>query len=248
MFDSMFKRPFSFKGRIKRLEYFLSFLISWSLLFLFLLVMMKIPVNKEIMFVFILPLVYFMIAQRAKRLHDLGLSAWMLLLIPVPVINVGLELYMLFAAGSEKINEYDIRPVSKKDIIQSENPKLNVININNKRLHNGIAKIFKNNIYIKYFIFFAISVLIGSIFGWYFRKPSVKLLDKVLNFNSYSNWESDLLIERYRADSFKVNLEYFDFNWVVFFLISAFMFFLFLLFRDKSIRNLLINKFRNNEN
>lgn len=41
-----------------------------------------------------------------RRLHDLGLSGWLTLLEFVPVVNLGLSLYLLFAPGNEGANQY----------------------------------------------------------------------------------------------------------------------------------------------
>jgi uncharacterized membrane protein YhaH (DUF805 family) len=78
----MFKAPFSFEGRIRRTEYGLSYLIylvfsvPFNLYF-------NINNNEEpsgvVLIIFLLlliPLVWFMLAQGAKRCHDRGNSGW----------------------------------------------------------------------------------------------------------------------------------------------------------------------------
>jgi uncharacterized membrane protein YhaH (DUF805 family) len=92
----MFKNPFSYHGRIRRLEYALSWLIYYiysSMAYFILLSFelvdqavvhmkfmdIKIPNNvidsPAVMMVY-LPLLWFMITQRAKRCHDRGNSGW----------------------------------------------------------------------------------------------------------------------------------------------------------------------------
>jgi uncharacterized membrane protein YhaH (DUF805 family) len=98
----MFKSPFSFDGRIRRTEYGLSFIIyfAYCLLLFGIVVNINVPVLGQIL---ALPVIYFMIAQGAKRCHDLGNSGWYLL-IPFYVF------WMLFADGEVGENEYGPNP------------------------------------------------------------------------------------------------------------------------------------------
>jgi uncharacterized membrane protein YhaH (DUF805 family) len=47
-----------------------------------------------------------------RRLHDLGRSGWFLLLFLVPLVNIGVGLWMLFGAGNEGSNEYGPAPAA----------------------------------------------------------------------------------------------------------------------------------------
>ena len=103
----MFKRPFSFDGRIRRLEYCLSFLIFMIYFF-----SMGIFVDKDIEDVFwiyaiwgilFIPMVWFFWAQGAKRCHDRGMSGWRQL-------NVFYQIWILFAKGDERVNIYGEPP------------------------------------------------------------------------------------------------------------------------------------------
>lgn len=75
----MFKNPFSFDGRIGRTEYGVSILIT-GLLFLILNVILitKPPGTVSILLLLVLyvPVLWFAIAQGAKRCHDIGDSGW----------------------------------------------------------------------------------------------------------------------------------------------------------------------------
>ena len=111
----MFKNPFSFQGRIGRLEFFLSLLILIAYVVIVILIGNYLfPVNKSssayLVIIFFPPLWFFLVV-RIKRLHDLDQSAWLLVLSAVPVVNIGLELYMLFGSGTKRANEYG--PASK---------------------------------------------------------------------------------------------------------------------------------------
>lgn len=98
----MFKNPFSFKGRIGRGEFAISFLVYfvWNVVGS---ALMEEP-NPSVgacLFVLIplIPMVWFFWAQGVKRCHDLGHSGWFLL-IPFYVF------VMLFGKGDINDNEY----------------------------------------------------------------------------------------------------------------------------------------------
>lgn len=95
----MFSHPFSFTGRIRRLEYCISFLI-WLVLNPFIIAVINHSVVSSILF---LPTFWFIIAQGVKRCHDLGHSGWYQL---VPFY----ELFMLFEEGDPYINKYGHNP------------------------------------------------------------------------------------------------------------------------------------------
>lgn len=105
----MFKAPFSFEGRIRRTEYGLSYLIylvfsvPFNLYF-------NINNNEEpsgvlliIFLLLLIPLVWFMLAQGAKRCHDRGNSGWFQI---IPFYS----LWMLFADSDHGPNEYGPNP------------------------------------------------------------------------------------------------------------------------------------------
>ncbi|MNK03718.1 Inner membrane protein YhaI [compost metagenome] len=103
----MFKNPFSFEGRIHRLEYGLSYLICILIYFavqvfigfiIGLLLLREVPV-KTLLFLSLLPAIYFLIAQGAKRCHDRGNSGWWQL---IPFYGF----VMMFGEGDAFENEY----------------------------------------------------------------------------------------------------------------------------------------------
>lgn len=101
----MFQHPFSFKGRIRRLEYGLSYLLIY-VLFLPINITPENQVSEGMaIFYFILffPALWFMWAQGAKRCHDRGNSGWYQL---IPFYG----LWMLFGDGEECDNEYGSDP------------------------------------------------------------------------------------------------------------------------------------------
>ena len=98
----MFKKPFSFNGRIRRTEFGLSYLIY----ILTAILMSFITDAGEITSLFalaLIPLLWFMIAQGAKRCHDRGNSGWFQI---IPFYG----LWMLFADSDYGDNEYGPNP------------------------------------------------------------------------------------------------------------------------------------------
>jgi len=67
----MFKAPFSFNGRIQRTEYVISFGI-------YVVMLITINSNQEnpILGLFLIPFIWFLWAQGAKRCHDIDRSGW----------------------------------------------------------------------------------------------------------------------------------------------------------------------------
>ncbi|SFN67151.1 Uncharacterized membrane protein YhaH, DUF805 family [Capnocytophaga haemolytica] len=114
----MFKAPFSFNGRIRRLEYALSALIAGvvssiytNIVILIVVGMSESVQNDEtivwimlIAFLLYFPfLLWFSWAQNAKRCHDVGVSGWYQL---IPFYGI----YLLFAEGQYGTNPYGKNP------------------------------------------------------------------------------------------------------------------------------------------
>jgi uncharacterized membrane protein YhaH (DUF805 family) len=99
----MFKNSFSFKGRIRRLEYGLSCIVY---LLVFSIIDLIMESGDEIIFVAYLayiPMFWFFWAQGAKRCHDRGNSGWYQI-IPFYM------LWMIFGDGEPGINPYGSNP------------------------------------------------------------------------------------------------------------------------------------------
>lgn len=102
----MFKRPFSFYGRIRRTEYGISFIIY----FIWLVILndsTRSNNTSEVLKIFLLvtyiPMVWFSWAQSCKRCHDRGNSGWYQL---IPFYF----LVLLFGDGEEGSNYYGDNP------------------------------------------------------------------------------------------------------------------------------------------
>lgn len=103
----MFKNPFSFKGRIRRTEYGLSYLIYLIIYAGGSALIANMDDIFSVIYLFILvPLLWFFWAQGAKRCHDRGNSGWYQI-IPFYVF------WMLFADSDYGPNEYGDNPKGK---------------------------------------------------------------------------------------------------------------------------------------
>ena len=122
----MFKAPFSFDGRIRRIEYFLSgivggivFSIAWALgIGTFILGAGMGSAGGSVFGLLIglaalVASMWFSLAQGVKRLHDLDKSGWLILLMFVPIVNALFGLYMLFADGTVGPNQYGEDPKNR---------------------------------------------------------------------------------------------------------------------------------------
>lgn len=101
-----FNHPFSFNGRIRRLEYGLSMII-YFVWYVIMQAMMATPDPAPAAGIFVLisfiPMVWFLWAQNCKRCHDRGNSGWYQL-IPFYFF------VLLFGDGDEGTNEYGDNP------------------------------------------------------------------------------------------------------------------------------------------
>ncbi|AHM59958.1 hypothetical protein D770_08475 [Flammeovirgaceae bacterium 311] len=109
----MFKNTFSFDGRIRRTEYCISFIIM--LIFrvsIELFTESNEPAIIMVLLVLLIPMMWFTLAQGAKRCHDLGKSGWWVI---VPFYG----LWLLFAEGEAGQNRYGSNPKLVSDGISA---------------------------------------------------------------------------------------------------------------------------------
>ena len=122
----MFKSPFSFNGRIRRIEYVLSCLLGGAVTA----IAFWLGVGTSLIgasqnsgsgfgigvligFSALIGGIWFTIAQDVKRLHDVDKSGWLIILLLIPIINFILGLYMLFADGTVGPNRYGNDPKNR---------------------------------------------------------------------------------------------------------------------------------------
>ncbi|SDN05307.1 DUF805 domain-containing protein [Siphonobacter aquaeclarae] len=109
----MFKRPYSFEGRIHRKEYAISLILFYTAVFSLSIVagvacyFMDIPVESSkgtiVIYTFLLPVFPFLWSQSCKRCHDVGSSGWYQL---IPLYF----LYLIFKDGEPGENGYGPDP------------------------------------------------------------------------------------------------------------------------------------------
>jgi uncharacterized membrane protein YhaH (DUF805 family) len=100
---AMFRNPFSFDGRIRRMEYGITFIIYLIFYVLQAAIMTAGSAGPLIGFVLMIPMVWFLWAQGAKRCHDVGRSGWWQL-IPFYVF------VLVFEDGESGTNIYGSNP------------------------------------------------------------------------------------------------------------------------------------------
>ncbi len=107
----MFRNPFSFKGRIRRLEYGLSFIIYVGVEHICSLIVNSMSASGGtstiiallVYALVMIPLMWFYLAQGCKRCHDRDNSGWYQI---IPFYG----LWMLFADGEAVSNQYGYAP------------------------------------------------------------------------------------------------------------------------------------------
>ncbi len=100
---NFFRRPFSFNGRIGRIEYILTIFIA---------AVINDQTTKFIQpetleyLIFSIPMIWFLLAQGSKRCHDIGYSGW---IQAVPLILF----WMIFEKGKTGSNKFGETPNTK---------------------------------------------------------------------------------------------------------------------------------------
>ena len=98
----MFQNPFSFDGRIRRTEFGLIFIIFFVLRIVTSLVAIETE-SIGFMYLTLIPLLWFLWAQGAKRCHDLGKNGWWQI---IPLYGF----WLIFQDGQPGTNEYGDNP------------------------------------------------------------------------------------------------------------------------------------------
>lgn len=102
----MFRHPFSFNGRIRRLEFGLSFIIYVVIAFWINVEFDEIPLIGLLY----IPLLWFWWAQLCKRFHDRNLSGIHILTLFIPLYNIYVLVMQFFADGDKYENDYGVNP------------------------------------------------------------------------------------------------------------------------------------------
>lgn len=103
----LFANPFSFSGRIRRLEFGLSNIIN---LILNILMMYAIVNMSSLWGLLQIPLTWFSLAFWCKRFHDRGKSGMYFLTLLIPLYNYYVFFMQFFADGDPYENDYGPDP------------------------------------------------------------------------------------------------------------------------------------------
>lgn len=108
----MFSNPFSFYGRIRRLEFGLSMIVYffWLVINGALQNLANDVLSILLLFALYVVCFWFYFAQQCKRFHDRNLTGWYVLLYFIPFYNIYQFVMQLFADGDEYENEYGPDP------------------------------------------------------------------------------------------------------------------------------------------
>ena len=100
-----------FSGRLGRLDYFSSSLLSTA--FWILMVVLAVAADKNAFAgLGVLISVIYSVRCLALRLHDTGRTGWLALIVVVPVIGALMAFFLLFIRGDDDENEYGEPPMS----------------------------------------------------------------------------------------------------------------------------------------
>lgn len=116
----MFQNAFSFDGRIRRTEFGISFIIYVVVVSTINLVVAESNGDLGIIGFGVIPAIWFLWAQAAKRCHDLGNNGWWQL-IPFYV------LWLIFQDGEQGTNDYGENPKGIQQNITNNNPSYSTV-------------------------------------------------------------------------------------------------------------------------
>lgn len=140
----MFKKTFSFDGRIRRTEYGISIIIYFVL---YTVINEIIKEGNLGVGLAIIPILWFLWAQGAKRCHDMDKSGWFQI-IPFYV------LWMLFIEGDSFLNKYggnpklESTPQHNINVVKSSDPEQLVIPViyNDSTIRNNVTNMEVRNV------------------------------------------------------------------------------------------------------
>lgn len=140
----MFKKTFSFDGRIRRTEYGISIIIYFVL---YTVINEIIKEGNPGMGLAMIPVLWFLWGQGAKRCHDMDKSGWFQI-IPFYV------LWMLFIEGDSFLNKYggnpklESTPQHNISVVKSSDPEQLIIPViyNDSTMQNNVTNMEVRNV------------------------------------------------------------------------------------------------------
>ena len=112
---SFFDSLLSFSGRSRRSRYWITSFFCSGIMIVLVLLGAILTGGDEGGATFgyilgIIPCFAISLANGTKRLHDLGHNGWMQLLLFIPIVNIGIGIYMAFFEGERHDNQYGPSP------------------------------------------------------------------------------------------------------------------------------------------
>ena len=108
--QAMFSHAFSFAGRIRRLEFGLSFIIYMMIA----VVLSAGTEDTPLLVILYIPLLWFWWAQMCKRFHDKGESGLRILMLLIPLYNIYVLIMLFFEDGEPYENDYGKDPKGRE--------------------------------------------------------------------------------------------------------------------------------------
>ena len=108
--QAMFSHFFSFSGRIRRMEFGLSYII-YSILAIVLSVCAE---ETPLLGLLYIPLLWFTWAQMCKRFHDKGESRLRIFTLLIPLYNIYVMIMLFFEDGEPYENDYGKDPKGRE--------------------------------------------------------------------------------------------------------------------------------------
>lgn len=108
----LFSHPFSCEGRIRRLEFCLSYFFS----FIINIIVAGLMQTNYAYGILSAPVIIFMFTQTCKRLHDMNRSGFYMLTLLIPFINITPIVALLFLDGDSYENDYGEDPKGRNTL------------------------------------------------------------------------------------------------------------------------------------
>ena len=108
----LFSHPFSCEGRIRRLEFCLSYFFS----FIINIIVAGLMQTNYAYGILSAPVIIFMFTQTCKRFHDMNRSGFYMLTLLIPFINITPIAALLFLDGDSYENDYGEDPKGRNTL------------------------------------------------------------------------------------------------------------------------------------
>lgn len=138
-----FRSFFSFSGRIGRKTYGLSLMLCIFLSILILVSILQTKGNTAFLAFLYIPIIGLVLAQGAKRCHDLGNSGWFQW---IPFYY----LIMLLKEGTKEPNHYGVSPQDKRTKMDSSCDNTSALGTDASSSHSKYNKDYRKNYSRKY--------------------------------------------------------------------------------------------------